>query len=57
VVDPEMRVHGLQASRVADLDHADRGLRQHQRRCIMIGEKCAEMMLAARWAKGDWRRP
>jgi GMC oxidoreductase len=32
VVDHELRVHGVSGLRVADLDHADRGLGQHQRR-------------------------
>ena len=40
------RPRGL--TRRRHLDHADRGLGQHHAACIMIGEKCADLMLAAR---------
>jgi choline dehydrogenase len=49
VVDHELRVHGLSGLRVADAAIMPTVVSGNTNAaCIMIGEKCAEMMLAAR---------
>jgi choline dehydrogenase len=48
VVDHELRVHGLDALRVADASIMPTVVSGNTNAaCIMIGEKCADMMLAA----------
>ena len=57
VVDPELRVHGVSGLRVADASIMPTVVSGNTNAaCIMIGEKCADLMLAARSARGDWRR-
>jgi choline dehydrogenase len=49
VVDPDLRVHGLSALRVADASIMPTVVSGNTNAaCIMIGEKCADLMLAAR---------
>jgi choline dehydrogenase len=49
VVDHDLRVHGLQRLRVADASIMPTVVSGNTNAaCIMIGEKCAAMMLAAR---------
>jgi choline dehydrogenase len=49
VVDPELRVHGLSGLRVADASIMPTVVSgDTDTACIMIGEKCADLMLAAR---------
>ena len=49
VVDPELRVHGLSGLRVADASIMPTMVSgDTDTACIMIGEKCADLMLAAR---------
>jgi choline dehydrogenase len=49
VVAPDLRVHGLSALRVADAGVMPTVVSGNTNAaCIMIGEKCAEMMLAGR---------
>ena len=49
VVDHELRVHGLAGLRVADASIMPTVVSgDTNAACIMIGEKCAEMMLGAR---------
>jgi choline dehydrogenase len=49
VVDHELRVHGLEALRVADASIMPTVVSGNTNAaCIMIGEKCADLMLAAR---------
>jgi choline dehydrogenase len=49
VVDHELRVHDLQALRVADASIIPTVVSGNTNAaCIMIGEKCAGLMLAAR---------
>jgi choline dehydrogenase len=49
VVDHELRVHGLSSLRVADASIMPTVVSGNTNAaCIMVGEKCAEMMLAAR---------
>jgi choline dehydrogenase len=49
VVDPVLRVHGLDALRVADASIMPTVVSGNTNAaCIMIGEKCADLMLAAR---------
>jgi choline dehydrogenase len=49
VVDPQLRVHGLQGIRVVDASVMPRrGLRQHQRATIMIAEKAADLIKESR---------
>ncbi|MEZ5855840.1 MAG: GMC family oxidoreductase N-terminal domain-containing protein [Hyphomicrobiaceae bacterium] len=45
VVDPRLKVHGIRGLRRRRLRHAPGRRRQHQRPSIMIGEKCAAMVL------------
>ncbi len=48
VVDPELRVHGLNGLRIADASIMPTVVSGNTNAaCIMIGEKCAELMLAA----------
>jgi choline dehydrogenase len=49
VLDHELRVHGVSGLRVADASIMPTVVSGNTNAaCIMIGEKCAEMMLAAR---------
>jgi choline dehydrogenase len=49
VVDHELRVHGLSGLRIADASIMPTVVSGNTNAaCIMIGEKCADMMLAAR---------
>ena len=49
VVDHELRVHGLGGLRIADASIMPTVVSGNTNAaCIMIGEKCADMMLAAR---------
>jgi choline dehydrogenase len=49
VVDPELRVHGLFGLRVADASIMPTVVSGNTNAaCIMVGEKCADLMLAAR---------
>jgi choline dehydrogenase len=49
VADRELRVHGLFGLRVADASIMPTAVSGNTNAaCIMMGEKCAEMMLAAR---------
>jgi choline dehydrogenase len=49
VVDHELRVHGLSGLRVADASIMPTVVSGNTNAaCIMIGEKCADLMLAAR---------
>jgi choline dehydrogenase len=49
VVDAALRVHGLQALRVADAGVMPTVVSGNTNAaCIMIGEKCADLMLASR---------
>jgi choline dehydrogenase len=49
VVDHELRVHGLSGLRIADASIMPTVVSGNTNAaCIMIGEKCAEMMLAGR---------
>jgi choline dehydrogenase-like flavoprotein len=49
VIDHELRVHGLEALRVADAGVMPTVVSGNTNAaCIMIGEKCADLMLAAR---------
>ena len=49
VVDPELRVHGVSGLRVADASIMPTVVSGNTNAaCIMIGEKCADLMLAAR---------
>jgi choline dehydrogenase len=48
VVDPELRVHGVSGLRVADASIMPTVVSGNTNAaCIMIGEKCADLMLAA----------
>ena len=49
VVDRELRVHGVEALRVADASIMPTVVSGNTNAaCIMIGEKCADLMLSAR---------
>ena len=49
VVDAELRVHGVSGLRVADASIMPTVVSGNTNAaCIMIGEKCADLMLAAR---------
>ena len=49
MVDPELRVHGVSGLRVADASIMPTVVSGNTNAaCIMIGEKCADLMLAAR---------
>jgi choline dehydrogenase len=49
VVDHELRVHGLETLRVADASIMPTVVSGNTNAaCIMIGEKCADLMLTAR---------
>ena len=47
-VDPQLRVHGPRAVRVADASIMPTVVSGNNAACSMIGEKCADLMLAAR---------
>ena len=48
MVDPELRVHGLSGLRVADASIMPTVVSGNTNAaCIMIGEKCADLMLSA----------
>ena len=49
MVDPELRPHGIEALLVADASIMPTVVSGNTNAaCIMIGEKCADLMLAAR---------
>jgi choline dehydrogenase len=49
VVDPELRVHGLSGLRVADASIMPTAASGNTNAaCIMLGGKCADLMLGAR---------
>jgi choline dehydrogenase len=49
VVDPELRVHGVSGLRVADASIMPTVVSGNTNAaCIMIGEKCADLMLGVR---------
>ena len=49
VVDPDLRVHGVSGLRVADASIMPTVVSGNTNAaCIMIGEKCADLLLAAR---------